>query len=271
MTARLIRRLSFQLYSDMHLELWDKLPVITPTAPYLFLAGDISQYDHKNCAPFFDYCSKNWEKVFYVTGNHEYWNKKKSFGEIEFEYEHFLMAKYKNVFYLNNKSAPINDEIDVYGTTLWTKPTGYDTRIMKDLMLADYSNIKYWCATKKDTFPITSGFIRGIADDQLEKLLGHIHNSSKKTIIMTHFPPIQSGTSNPKYGDQPRGIKDYFAWHDLLHNIPLRNIPLWMSGHTHYSYDIMYKNTRLLSNQMGYKSEFEHSGINEMGTFEIEY
>lgn len=266
--SKVARKLTLQLYSDMHLELWDKLPIITPKAPYLFLAGDISQYNHKNCLPFFDYCSKHWEKVFYVPGNHEFWNKKKNFGEIDFEYEHFLMPKFKNVFYLNNKAVPINDDIDVYGTTLWTKPSSNDTRIMQNLMLADYSNMKYW---SKGALPITAEFIRNMADEQLEKLLAHIHDSKKPTIVMTHFPPIQAGTSHPKYDDQPQQIKNYFAWNNLLQNLPLHNIPLWISGHTHYSYDIMHKNTRLLSNQMGYKSEFGESGISEMGIYEIEY
>jgi hypothetical protein len=33
------------------------------------------------------------------------------------------------------------------------------------------------------------------------------------------------------------------------------NVIGWISGHTHWSYDINIKNTKFISNQMGYKNE----------------
>jgi len=56
----------------------------------------------------------------------------------------------------------------------------------------------------------------------------------------------------------------------------MTNVPLWISGHTHWSYDIMYNNdsnnlnnTRILSNQLGYNSEFGDTNIIQDGLFEI--
>ena len=38
--------ISIQIFSDMHIELWDKMPIIEVKAKYLFLAGDICKINH---------------------------------------------------------------------------------------------------------------------------------------------------------------------------------------------------------------------------------
>ena len=54
----------------------------------------------------------------------------------------------------------------------------------------------------------------------------------------------------------------------------LNNVPLWLSGHTRWSYDITYStntnNTRLLSNQLGYKQDIDTNIISD-GLFEINF
>ena len=78
MTAR---RIVIQVYSDLHIELWNKIPEITPRAKYLFLAGDVCHINHPLFFPFLDYCSKNWTKTFYIPGNHEYYIQKRNYNE----------------------------------------------------------------------------------------------------------------------------------------------------------------------------------------------
>ena len=67
------------------------------------------------------------------------------------------------------------------------------------------------------------------------------------------------------------GDDNYVAWNNILEYLDLYNIPLWISGHTHWSYDIMYNNTRLISNQIGYKNEHGHTGLYQEGIFVINY
>jgi hypothetical protein len=71
------KRLAVQIYSDIHIELWNKLPELPVNSKYLFLAGDICRLTHPLFYPFFDYCSSKWEKVFYTPGNHEFYEKGK--------------------------------------------------------------------------------------------------------------------------------------------------------------------------------------------------
>ena len=87
---------------------------------------------------------------------------------------------------------------------------------------------------------------------------------------MTHFPPHRDGTSNPKYLVQKSEINSYFAWpNGTLENFKLDNVLTWISGHTHWSYDFIENGVRLISNQIGYKSELGDTGVNEDGVFEI--
>jgi hypothetical protein len=91
---------------------------------------------------------------------------------------------------------------------------------------------------------------------------------------MTHFPPIRSGTSHPQYLSQnlqeERKANLYFAWpDDTIEKFNLKNVPVWISGHTHWSYDFEEEKTRFLSNQLGYKSEIGSTCLNEEGVYEI--
>jgi predicted phosphohydrolase len=241
-----------QLYSDLHLELYSKFPLIRPLANNLFLAGDIGHYNKQNFKNFFDYCSPKWKNIFYVLGNHEYYINKESIEETTNKYKQFF-SNYNNIHLLNNSFVTI-DNINIYGSTLWTKPTT-DFEIIK----------KYFNNNSKlDYFDVIKN-----SDLQYNSLLNYIKNNDKKTIIMSHFPPIQENTSSPMYSNQEKYIKDYFAWNNIL--LDNKNITTWLSGHTHYSYDFNHNNTRLISNQMGYKNEFSKINFNIDGFYEINF
>ena len=124
---------------------------------------------------------------------------------------------------------------------------------------------------KKNNIPIDYNFMKKLSDEGLKSISEYLNKSTKKTIVMTHFPPIQEGTSNKLlYNSQTQDLKNYLAWNNILKDLNITNVPLWISGHTHWSYDIKYNNyTRLISNQLGYKSEYGYTNIIQEGYFEI--
>jgi predicted MPP superfamily phosphohydrolase len=267
----MLKKISIQVYSDLHIELMKQFPQIQPTAKYLFLVGDICQLNNPLFFKFFDYCSPKWEKIFYTPGNHEFYSGKKNYKQLDFEYQLKFRERYKNVFYLNNNSAPLNDEIDVYGCVFWTDSYNNNNS------LNDYREINQFSETKKYNIPIDYKFMKSLSDESLKSISNYLNQSTKKTIVMTHFPPIQEGTSNPIYSNQPLYLKDYFAWNNILKDLNLNNVSLWLSGHTHWSYDILYNkniensnNTRLISNQLGYSQEIGFTNIVQDGLFEID-
>lgn len=257
----MLKNISIQVYSDLHIELMKKIPQIQPTAKYLFLVGDICQLNNSLFFKFFDYCSQQWEKIFYTPGNHEFYSGKKNYSELNFEYDLKIKERYKNIFYLNNNSVPLNDEIDVYGSVFWTD--SYDNT------LNDYREIKKFCEITKQNIPIDYKFIKKLSEHDFKSISNHLNKSKKITIVMTHFPPIQEDTTNPKYNYQKKVLKDYLGWNNILKELNLNKVPLWLSGHTHWSYDIMYNNIRLISNQLGYQNEIGFTNILENGLFEI--
>jgi len=264
------KKLSIQIYSDIHIETWNKLPEIPVNAKYLFLAGDICTQTHPIFYSFFDYCSSKWEKVFYTPGNHEFYVKHKNYNEMCFEYKYKINERYKNIFYLDNESVPLDDEINVYGTTFWTIPPFTDTNESK-MFINDYNWISYYNKNKNKVVNLDTHYVRNIANESFNNLQKYLNNTAKKTIIMTHFPPLRSGTFYPKYLTERKKRDLYFSWpDDTLDKLKLKNIPLWISGHTHMSHDFNKYNVRFISNQLGYKSEINETGINEDGLYEIE-
>jgi predicted phosphohydrolase len=191
-------KILIQVYSDIHIELWNKLPELPVKAKYLFLAGDICSKNNPLFFQFLDYCSSNWEKVFYTPGNHEFYIKNKNYNQLSFEYKYKLNQKYKNVFFLDNESARLNDEIDVYGSTFWTK-SPFDRTHEAKQYINDYNWIKYFNKNRNQVVDLDIGYVNELSETSYNKLKQHLSNSIKPTIVMTHFPPIRTGTADPMY------------------------------------------------------------------------
>ncbi len=141
--------MKFQFVSDVHLEI-DPVSRLTefmkPCAPYLVLAGDICAYSMKDrLRTFLEYCSANWKRVFYVAGNHEYYNK--SSHELRFiasqdpvrgkpkdmlDIEMWLRetcGNFANVTFLQKDKVYLQEESTyILGCTLWSfiKPEQYE-------------------------------------------------------------------------------------------------------------------------------------------------
>ena len=263
------RKLLIQVYSDIHIELWNKLPEIPVKANYLFLAGDICNKNNPLFYKFLDYCSSNWEKIFYTPGNHEFYIKNKNYNQLSFEYKYEIQQKYKNIFFLDNELVKLNDDIDVYGSTFWTK-SPFDRTHEAKQYINDYNWIKYFNKNRNQVIDLDIGYVNELSETGYNKLKQHLSSATKPTIVMTHFPPIRTGTSDPFYLAQVRKANLYFSWPDeTINDFELTKVPFWISGHTHWSYDINKNGSRFVGNQLGYKSELGKTGLNEDGLFEI--
>ena len=115
-------KFAFQLFSDLHQEFLTNYYKIPPKADYLFLAGDIHNISKSNFKLFFDYVSQHWKQVFYIPGNHEYYNKFNTILELKKQYQIFF-ENYTNVHFLDDNISTIqyNDKtIAIIGSTLWS-------------------------------------------------------------------------------------------------------------------------------------------------------
>ena len=113
---------TLQYISDIHLESQSEFPLLPVRSKNLALIGDIGNPFKNNYADFLKYTSDNYERVFIVAGNHEYWHHGKT-HQIVNDQIHSIVQKLSNVEYLNNSQTELNNYI-ILGTTLWT-PNNY--------------------------------------------------------------------------------------------------------------------------------------------------
>lgn len=279
-------KITIQVFSDLHLEFYKNFAKIQPLAPYLFLAGDIgtidSIYDIK-VENFLSYCSKNWEKIFYVLGNHEFYQtsvqikKKKTFQELKEIYKN-ICNKFPNVILLDDTFCEIVPGLNVYGTTLWTGNYGFSHN--PNHSLNDYNMIAIKSTNhdaNNSNMLITEEFVNDMSSKQFDLMSEYLNTNANtnttKTIIITHFPPFRNGSSNPIYSSQLPQMANYFSWSNAHTKLNCSNVVGWICGHTHWSFDLMDGGVRFISNQLGYKEEFAkgETGFISSKTYDIEY
>jgi Icc-related predicted phosphoesterase len=209
--------------SDLHLERFTFVPKIKnykEKDKILLLAGDIhvlndDYYAAQRKIDFFEQCYKVFgkENVYYIRGNHEYYN-----GVIQEE----LVSRIN----VNN----------VVGCTLYSK-LDIDPEILKRI-----SNIMDFRITKN----LTPELHVKLFNSDLEFLTKNIN---KESIVMTHFLPSYK-CINKKYKDS--AVNSYFA-NNLDDLILEKQPKVWIHGHTHSKVDIKIGNTRVLCNPLGYQ------------------
>lgn len=284
---QIMTKITIQVLSDMHLEFYKNFPKIKPLAPYLFLAGDIGTINsihNSTLEKFISYCSTNWIKIFYVLGNHEFYqtsnqsSKKKTFQELCEIYKN-ICNRYPNVVLLNNTFCEIVPGLNVYGTTLWTGEYGFEHEHSVNCVLNDYNMIvmNSDIPNTKSNIPITEKFINNLSTSQFDLLKKYLNSLTQphtnKTIVITHFPPFRNGSSNPIYSSQPIPIANYFSWSNAHTDLNCDGVVGWICGHTHWSFDLVNNGVRFISNQMGYKDECAsgESGFVLSAVYDIEY
>lgn len=235
-----------QYASDLHLEMnniKDFSKVIKPVAPFLALVGDIGHIQKLSYRPFFDYVSSEFEKVFYVPGNHEYYSVEPSdtFHKLDVEMKYFCDS-YENIHYLVRNSYKFDHlNVGIIGSPFWTPHfSSTNIQISKNQSLfSEYSNV-----------------LHQVDYTYIDNICRKYKNTYTQTVVLTHFMPSFSLISN-KYRNYPNNHN--FASHsDHLFN---HNIQCWIYGHTHEASSKTIKNTFCTSNPYGHNNKFQTNGF----------
>jgi predicted MPP superfamily phosphohydrolase len=266
--------MKIQYISDIHLETRNKndfKSYLIPNAPYLALCGDIGYPMKETFKEFIEYCSKNWEQVFYVTGNHDYYNniytqwKYKapySMNYIEYSIEK-LFESYPNVHYLQKKQYDIpNTNYSILGCTLWVE-------------IATYRYVD--CLTYlNDTKYISIDGVKRLSPEDIDilhedhchwlmKKLEHLESVGRKAIVLSHHLPTEL-LINDEYKNDPR---NYLFFSELTRHLESKALQAWICGHSHSSKRILLKNNvELMMNCKGYSNE-EIKNFNPSCIYEI--
>lgn len=234
----------FQYASDLHLEFeqnrtWLEQNPLKPSAPILFLAGDIDVLKNREVSQpsYFQWLSDNWEQVYIIPGNHEFYGT----GLLN-EALHFNMKVHSNAQYINNTSL-IFGGTEVFFTTLWSHCS---TRAVEK-RIADFRYCKW--GNEKYSFTHHTE-LHHSAVEWLDQAISK--STADRKIIVSHFVPC------PKVDRYPSGLdakslvfKEYFVarMHDYIQKW---KADYWIYGHNHWNNDMVYEGTQFLSNMLGY-------------------
>ena len=162
-------------------------------------------------------------KVFNVTGNHEYFHDMYDSNSVC-----FLCNDYINVYMLNNDTITISC-IRFVGATLWTDET--DPCILRSI----------------NDFRVIDGLTCANSPEFHRESLDYIKAAKADVVITHHSPSFQSVGAIFRNSD----INSCFA-SEL--DMP-SNTDLWIHGHMHNHSDYVKGHTRIVCNPRGYPNE----------------
>jgi hypothetical protein len=282
---------TFQLLSDLHLETETDAHnsaystyTITPSAPYLILAGDIGElFSDEQYAFFLWRHIDHFKHIYVVLGNHEY-HHMEYHGAQENAKLLETSARYRleeKVTFLMTNAARIPElKITIIGATLHTFiPDSARDEIAT--RIKDFSLITNWDTTKhnhshfRDLQFIRTCIAGAPADDRI--------------LVVTHHSPTLHNYCAPQYHGS--GISNAFATEILNATGPdsfaawegREKVKVWAYGHTHYCTDWIWNppaedmegvpgdGVRIGANQRGYVKNGRETGVgfNPTFTFEI--
>lgn len=231
----MLRRLCIQYASDLHLEFVNKIAyqqILTPVAPYLALAGDVGRPDKRLYRDFLQYCSQNWDDVFVVAGNHEFYNsyhmpvdaiqsmqnRRKACAAIA--------AEFPNVHFLDRRRVD-RAGVAFLGATLWTDLRGHEDIANK--YMNDYKMIAMVDdAGIRPLRPADTTEEHLVDRAWLDSEISACEEEGRPAVVITHHLPSYDLISS-RYADSPLNAAFASRCDDLI-RAPVR---AWIVGHTH--------------------------------------
>ncbi len=255
-----------QYCSDLHLEFQEnknylKLFPIRPEGEILLLAGDIcllkTMKEHDD---FFNFCSDNFETTYWIAGNHEYYHSDLSERIVKSDEFQSMYEKIReNVFLINNKTI-LHKNVEFLFSTLWSYiPQLYEKIVQRSV--SDFHLIK------RNGKLITAQDFNEMHKCGFDFLQTELAKpKDKQRIIITHHVPTLM-----HYPVQYKNSNINFAFAtELFEFIETSNADYWIYGHHHCNTPpFQIGNTTMLTNQLGYVRQNEHSLFDCAATIEI--
>ena len=231
------RKASFQYISDLHVDVKGaKLPKIVPSGKYLGICGDIGNPQSPNFRAFLAGMSNQFEKVFFIPGNHEFdcgsiYQKDKA--DIYEPMIKDICRGFSNVHYMNRHSYQLTSKTVLLGSIMWSLPiaenieyTG-DSETYMSHVVEHKSHVKW-------------------IEEEIKR------NKDKKVIVMTHFLPTFQLIEN-KY--KKKGIKMVSRYATNLEHMIKSPVIAWLGGHSHSVMECHINGVYCGLNAYGYPSE----------------
>lgn len=241
------------VYSDLHLEFG---PFSPHEGEVLVLAGDVCcaedihesnikslGYRYKE---FFKQCADNYNKVYYVMGNHEHYNH---------DFDRTVDTLVNNIdsrIHILDKSIHQYKGVTFVGGTLWTDFGGGHPAIMAEARdrMNDYNIVMKGqdLLSPTDTLQVHRQTMDWLQDT--------LEGSERVFMVSHHAPSVRSLDERSKYMAEGycSDLEDFIWEHP--------QIKWWAHGHIHKSNDYNIGQCRVLSNPRGYYNNGENRKFN---------
>lgn len=244
--------MKIQIISDIHLEFNPNFKLLKNDAEILIVAGDLSEgIDGIN---FLKGYKKDYKKIIYVLGNHEFYNQ--NISKLSINIKEY--AKEHDIIILDNDTL-VYENVLFIGSTLWSdfKLYGNDLAKIGKAMnysynyINDFSNIRYAYEFFKPSYCASLGIQ---SQKFIEKKLQDEKYKDLKKVVITHFAPsIQS--IHEKYKDSE--LNPYFA--NNLDNL-IKWADIWVHGHVHNKFRYNVDKCEVICNPLGY-GDYENTNF----------
>ncbi|KAG4430176.1 hypothetical protein IFR05_014335 [Cadophora sp. M221] len=245
---------TFQILSDLHLEVGQQYSsfIIPPSAPYLILAGDIGRLiEYELYLEFLTKQTAQFEKVFLVLGNHEFYGLSLHAGlkrAQKLEKETVLNG---NLVLLHQRRFDVpHSDITVLGCTLWSR-VPQDAIESVRMRVKDFEKIEGWTVGDHNaSHDADLTWLRYQASEIQQGNESRVKGDRARSIlVVTHHAPSMKGTSSPANVSNP--WSSAFAT-DLLEDTSWGGVKAWVFGHTHFTTQFERNGITVISNQRGY-------------------
>ena len=247
-----------RVLSDLHLEFGDFDP---GEGDVLVLAGDICDavaYIHRcdedyreRYQRFFSRCVLNYNKVFYVMGNHEHYNC------AFLDTPQILRDKLPEGITLLDNSSEFYEGWHFVGATMWTDFAGKEeNRRTAERCLNDYNYIFQDRYCRKN---IDADFIAKQNDNTRVWLNQCLPTLRGNVMVITHHAPSYDSIDEDYVMSDT--VSAYASnMNDFIKSQP--NVKVWVHGHIHSSKDYKIGDCRVICNPRGYHKEGENLMFN---------
>jgi len=244
--------MKLKILSDLHLDHYCAGQYFDPgTGDVLVLAGDILCAKHLKkqgyladvYKRFLDDCSKNYQKVLYVLGNHCHYG-------YNYEGTHKTIQEHlpDNFQLMENDTVKI-DNWNFIGFTFWTDFRNENPLEMMEAQkyMNDYKSIRITSNFRKLNTNDTLGFHK----KSKEYLLNQLQELNENVFVISHMAPSYQSVA-PHFKMEANGafVSDL---DDLILSYP--QIKYWCHGHVHNFFDYKIGDCRVICNPSGYPGQ----------------
>ena len=250
--------MKIQICSDLHLEIeshrkWFEQNPLIPRGDILIIAGDTYHLDRDfSKLEFIRSASDQFESVYLIPGNHEYYGGYDISTAMKPSSEKVL----DNVFIVNNHQVEI-DNVQCIFSTMWSRIQRNILEVLR--YMPDFTKIKF----ENEDFNINHfNQIHQVAFDFISKA---VKSKGKKVVVTHHLPSNSCNVEEFKNSI----VGDAFCV-DKTNFILDHEIDYWIYGHSHRNLqDFEIGGTKMVTNQFGYLSRGEHKSFLRDKTIEL--